>query len=587
LAVAAASGLRWLLRDYLPGGHLAYLTYHPLVALVAMLAGGGPGVLTTLLSAVVIDVWVVAPERHHTATEAVGLALFTTSCLVMSTMGEMLRRARRREKVGLEEQVAERTTHLEEAIARLRNETGERRRAEEALRQEHELSEAIIDTAPVIVLVLGPDGRVLRFNPFMERLTGRRLDEAKGRDWFDTFLPERDREPIRALFRRALGDQRTRANVNPILTRDGREIDIEWYDAPLRGPDGALVGLLCVGQDITERKRAEEALRNTEHRLQAILSTAADGIITIDQHGTIQSTNPAAERLFGYPAAEMVGQNVKMLMPPPYRDEHDGYLARYRQTGETHIIGIGREVTARRKDGSVFLVELAVSEVDHLKLFTGIIHDVTRRKQLEREVVEIASLEQRRIGQDLHDTVGQELTGLNLMVSALRARPATGPEPMERIAEGLRRCQQALRAVLRGLLPVAVDSGGLMSALADLAERTQQEGKVACRFDCPRPVRVADNVTATQLYLIAREAVHNAVKHARAENVRITLEPNHLLVLRVQDDGIGMPARPGGHGGVGLHIMRNRARILGAMLTIEPAQPMGTVVTCALVRSRE
>ena len=153
------------------------------------------------------------------------------------------------------------------------------------------------------------------------------------------------------------------------------------------------------------------------------------------------------------------------------------------------------------------------------------------------------------------------------------------------MVQGLQRSQQELRAVLRGLLPVAVDTEGLMAALSDLADRTQQEGKVTCVFDCPKPVLVADNLIATHLYLIAQEAVHNAVKHARRQNIRISLESNHLLVLRVQDDGIGMPSPADREPRrLGLRIMRNRAAIIGATLTIEPAEPAGTVVTCALAR---
>ncbi len=110
---------------------------------------------------------------------------------------------------------------------------------------------------------------------------------------------------------------------------------------------------------------------------------------------------------------------------------------------------------------------------------------------------------------------------------------------------------------------------------------------MTCVFDCPEPVLVADNLIATHLYLIAQEAVHNAVKHARCQNIRISVESNHLLVLRVQDDGIGIPDQPTeNHSGLGLRIMRNRAAIIGATLTIEPAKPAGTVVTCTLARKK-
>ena len=314
-----------------------------------------------------------------------------------------------------------------------------------------------------------------------------------------------------------------------------------------------------------------------------------DAIVTIDPRGILQSANPAAERMFGYAAAEIIGQNVKMLMPSPYREAHDGYLERYQRTGERRIIGIGREVEARRKDGSIFPVDLAVSEIEHLKLFTGIIRDNTRRKELEREVVEIASLEQRRIGHDLHDSVGQELTALNLLAKdlaeTLQSDAAKASPLIEQMIQGLQRGQQELRAVLRGLLPVPVDSEGLMAALADLADRTQQEGKVSCVFDCPTPVSVADNLTATHLYLIAQEAVHNAVKHARAKKIRITLQADGM-------SGSAYPRRrhrharaASGEPGSGVCVSySNRAAIVGAKLTIEPAEPAGTVVTCVLAR---
>lgn len=121
-----------------------------------------------------------------------------------------------------------------------------------------------------------------------------------------------------------------------------------------------------------------------------MVETAVDGIITIDERGTIETVNPAVQRLFGYRPEELVGQNVRMLMPEPYRAEHDGYLGRYRRTGERQIIGIGREVVGRRKDGTVFPIELAIAEahIDGKRLFTGIVRDVTERKQAEAALAE-------------------------------------------------------------------------------------------------------------------------------------------------------------------------------------------------------
>jgi PAS domain S-box-containing protein len=307
----------------------------------------------------------------------------------------------------------------------------------------------------------------------------------------------------------------------------------------------------------------------------------------MDIHGMIQSVNPASARMFGYAAAEMVGQNVALIMPSPYREEHDGYLRQYLQTGNKNMIGASRELYARRKDGSVFPMHLTVSEIEERKVFTGILHDMTEYKRLEREVVEAASKEQRRIGQDLHDSVAQELTAINLLAGTLAASlqtdRANATKLLQQMQQGLRRSQQELRAVLRGLLPVAVEGNGLFAALMELADRTCQGGRVTCTFDCPEPVAVADNLTATYLYLIAQEAVHNAVRHGKARNIRISLRANPQLVLGVQCDGIGMPPRPEANGGLGLRIMRNRAAIIGAHLTIEPAEFSGTMVTCRLL----
>jgi signal transduction histidine kinase len=283
----------------------------------------------------------------------------------------------------------------------------------------------------------------------------------------------------------------------------------------------------------------------------------------------------------------MVGRNVSLLMPSPYREAHDGYLVKYLQSGERHVIGIGREVVAQRRDGTTFPADLAVSEIPHLQLYTGIIRDVTRRKELEREVVEIASLEKQRIAEDLHDSVGQELTALKMLAKDLTETIRTDPEYASQLAarmtQGLRRTQQELRAVLRGLLFVSADKQGLMAALTELAERIQRDGTPGCTFDCPEPVEVADNLMATHLYLIAQEAVHNVVKHARAQNIHISLRRvDGALVLRIRDDGIGMPPSHAESEGLGLRIMRNRAALLQAQLTIAPADPSGTVITCVL-----
>jgi PAS domain S-box-containing protein len=144
----------------------------------------------------------------------------------------------------------------------------------------------------------------------------------------------------------------------------------------------------CLQTEVAERRRAESNLRDSEERLRGVLRTAADGIISIDQRGTIQQFNPAAERIFAYPAVEVLGRNVAMLMPEPYNEEHDAHLATYLKTGQKRVIGISREMVARRKDGTIFPVELSVSEIKQgdVRTFTGIARDITDRKRAEAQL---------------------------------------------------------------------------------------------------------------------------------------------------------------------------------------------------------
>ena len=467
----------------------------------------------------------------------------------------------------------------------------ERKRAEETLRLQGQVA---ANLAEGVGLVRARDGVIVYTNERYEQLFGYNSGELLGRHVSVLNAGEGGKpgetaeEIIWALRQKGVWKGEV-FNVKKDGTPFWTYANVSTFEHPQHGT--VWIGALA---DITERKAAESALHASEERLRAILDTAMDAIITTDQRGIIQSVNAATEQMFGYTAAEMIGQNVTMLMASPHREAHDGYLARYLRTREKRILGTRREVDVRRKDGSVFPTDLAVSEIEHLKLFTGIHRDLTERKQLEREVVKVASLEQRRIGQDLHDSVAQELTALNLLAQELaetvETDPAKASQLIAQVTQGLHRCQRELRAVLRGLVPVAVDSEGLMAALADLARRAQEEGNVHCVFDCPRPIAVADNVTATQLFLIGQEAVYNAVKHARARTVRIALNADGGLSLAVQDDGIGMPSTPAGPAerqGLGLRIMRNRAAIIGAKLTIEPARPTGTVVACTLASNHD
>ena len=178
--------------------------------------------------------------------------------------------------------------------------------------------------------------------------------------------------------------------------------------------DGKVVQVRGILQDITERKRTERSLEESQARMAAIVKTAVDAIITIDGQGIVSSFNPAAEKIFGYSSEEIVGKNVSLLMPSPHREQHAQYLARFKSTGESHVLGVQREVLALRKDGSTFPIEIGVSEIQvhGNQMFVGILRDVSERKlaqdalrrseQRYRRIVETA-----REGVWVHDVEGR------------------------------------------------------------------------------------------------------------------------------------------------------------------------------------
>lgn len=353
-----------------------------------------------------------------------------------------------------------------------------------------------------------------------------------------------------------------------------------------------------------------QALREKHGHLEAIWNSALDAIITIDSHGVIVTINQAAERMFGYSRPEMLGRNISLLMPSPFREEHDGYLRQFRETHHARILDAPRELVACRRDGSIFPIDLSVTQVEHSDYFTGVIRDISERKELQQNVLESAADEQRRIGLELHDGIGQELTGLSLIAGTLLSLLSGVPqqdtenqvtrhldEPgFARLLDIVTKLNQRLSGVNRkvhqlshGIMPVQVDAEALRAALDELAASMHAPPLVSCRFDCPLPVIVANNSTATHLYRIAQEAVSNALKHSQADEICISLRQTvDQLVLEVSDNGVGIEPEDSRvtcsrrRRGMGLRTMHYRAGLLGGALHVERRERGGTLVRCMI-----
>lgn len=460
------------------------------------------------------------------------------------------------------------------------------RQASAQLEEQLEFMDTVAENTEAIILVLDLEGRIVRFNPALEELCGYGLDEVAGEEWIDVFVPSEDRERIGETFKQTTEEVDTSGTVNAILTKAGSERRVVWSNALLRNRAGEPYAVLAIGHDVTELERARGALQESATLMRAVVDTALDGIITLDSRGVVKTFNPAAERIFGYAAEEVVGDNVGMLMPDEHAREHDGYIERYLETGEARIIGGVREVRGRRKDGSEFPIDLSVSEIVDASgriAFAGILRDLSKRRELERHLADTATEERQYLANELHDSVSGQLTGIAIQASLLEQALGDDPEA-ERAADlagYVEEAQDQLRRILRGLLPVEADELGLMAALRQLARDTEAMTRVSCEFTCEGPVPVEDRTVAAHLYRIAQEAVQNAVKHGDADRIVVTLAQAEELTLTVSDDGVGIGEEEPSSG-MGLRTMRYRADLLGGDVDVAAREDGGTVVRCAV-----
>jgi two-component system CheB/CheR fusion protein len=468
--------------------------------------------------------------------------------------------------------------------------------------QARRLATVLLDSNDAVT-VCDLDGRITAWNDGAERMFGYSVTKALTMNMRE-LVPEALRSSSADMFARVARGESLSLETQR-MTCGGAVLEVWLTATPLRDESGAVIAIATTERDVTARRRAEETIRAlnatlerriaertaafeaSEQRIRAVLDTATDAIVTIDGAGTMQTFNKGAEAMFGYSSAEAIGQNVALLMGSPYRENHGAYLRRYRETREPRVIGRARELKARRKDGTEFPIQLSVTEVPGLGLYTGIVRDVTEQRALQEEIVRVATLEQRRIGQELHDNTQQELTGLGLLAETLRASlerdGANGAELAAKLASGIAEAGRRVSALARGLVPVPVDREGLMVALGELARKTESDHDIRCRFECPSPVRVADDSAALHLYHIAQEAVTNAVKHARASAVSVGLHADaRNLRLEIRDDGIGIDQQAQRGDGLGLRIMEHRCGLIGGQFSVRGREAGGTIVTCVV-----
>jgi PAS domain S-box-containing protein len=371
-----------------------------------------------------------------------------------------------------------------------------------------------------------------------------------------------------------------------VIARDGRVVWFHCDARMVRRADGQPWFIHGIALDISDLKDTERALQRERNFVAGILETVGALVAVLDHQGRIVRFNRACELTTGYSFEEIRGRHIWDFFGLPEE------IARSRsvieqlsadllaQDYQSHWItrhGVSRLIAWSNSslldsDGNPAYI-----------IATGI--DITEREQLQRALLDISAREQRRIAQDLHDGLGQHLTGIAFMAKVHEKRLAemnfAEAADAAKIVRLVNEAVHKTRELARGLLPVMSDAHGLMSALQSWAGEVEDIFGVQCTFACDAPVLIADNSVATHLYHIAQEAVNNAIKHGRARGIilRLSIEDG-FGILRIIDDGKGIPDDRQSGEGMGLHIMSYRSAMIGGRLEIARNDTRGTIVSC-------
>jgi signal transduction histidine kinase len=365
-----------------------------------------------------------------------------------------------------------------------------------------------------------------------------------------------------------------------------REHRPDMDEGPFLREERSLIKVIAerIGK-IAERYKTEDALTQSELKTTALLNAIPDLMFQIDKDGTLVGFHEGTFVTLREMGKKLIGKNIYSLADPDkligrrLLDQGMLYVRQAIETGNPQMYEQHTSINGQRRDYEVRIVLCRKDEV------LGIVRDITNRKQLEREILEISNREQRRIGQDLHDSLCQHLTGIGFMGKVLEKKAASQvplePIDIQEIVELIDQAITLTKGFASGLNPVELQAEGLMHALNKLAWNVNKLFGVSCTFTCSDPIYIYDNEMATHLYRIVQEAMNNAIKHGRAKEIAVSLEKKgSACTLRVSDNGMGF-AKISSHGrGMGLSIMQYRASMIEASLDFKVNPQGGTDVVC-------
>ena len=512
----------------------------------------------------------------------------------------------------------------------------ERKLAEQALREAQRFAQSTLEAIPASLAVLDETGTIISTNEAWNdfALSNGALPHlvGTGANYLDV-CEAAAREGIEESARFAKG-------IHDLLNGTCRRASVEypchgpneerWFIAyatsmPVAGPPRVVIAHV----DITETKLAEAELLANEERLRLFVEHTPAPVVMFDQEMRYLVVSKRWAQDFRLKTQDLLGRlhyEVFPDTPEKWKRIHQRCLAGATEACERDqfpkadgtVDWVKWEIRpwhdAKGAVGGIIIFAEVINErvriEDQIRQLNEKLEDrvaqrtadlrianedlraaIAMRRQLEEEILQISEREQQRIGQDLHDDLGQQLAGIWCLSSALQLNLDASRSPdaagAHEITDLLKKALALTRALARGLHPVALDSGGFIAALDELARRTSDMFKIRCHYQCPPEVDL-ENTTATHLYRIAQESVTNAVKHGNAKDVEIKLSSNpHQTVLSVRDNGSGMPPLDPRRQGMGLRIMNYRADIIGGHIEIQSnlQNGGGTTVTCSVPTS--